>query len=108
MSKEYFELRQKFPDRIPVLLHSLSKRTIVLKDHKFLVPKSLKIGEFMFIIRSRLHITAETAIFIFVKKQTESTYVIPLASASVETIAENFAYIEGHLPIFVATENTFG
>lgn len=112
MNSEYENLRIKFPSRIPVILHKMRGRCVrtEFKDDKYLVPKDLAIAHFMFILRNRLKskLKDTEAIFLFVKEESTENYSIPLSSDSFETLFEKFGFKDGHLPIYFASENTFG
>lgn len=71
VAKRYAEssrLKQKYPDRIPVILKtSDSKPKLTLKKAKFLVPMDLTISQFIYVARRYVNegISPEEAVFIF-------------------------------------------
>lgn len=62
-------IRQKYPDRIPVICEKVEKSDIPTIDKKkYLVPADLTVGQFVYVIRKRIKLSPEKAIFIFVEE----------------------------------------
>ena len=62
-------IRQKYPDRIPVICEKVEKSDIPTIDKKkYLVPSDLTVGQFVYVIRKRIKLSPEKAIFIFVNE----------------------------------------
>lgn len=62
-------IRDKYPDRIPVICEKVDKSDIPTVDKKkYLVPADLTVGQFVYVIRKRIKLNAEKAIFIFVNQ----------------------------------------
>jgi GABA(A) receptor-associated protein len=61
-------IMNKYPDRIPVLVtrNKYSTNTPDIDKHKYLVPTDLSMGQLMFVIRKRLKLNPEKALFLFV------------------------------------------
>jgi GABA(A) receptor-associated protein len=66
------------------------------------VPADLTVGQFVYVIRKRIKLSAEKAIFIFVKDQ------LPPAAALMSSIYEEHKDEDGFLYITYSGENTFG
>ncbi|ORY23604.1 light chain 3 [Neocallimastix californiae] len=65
--KEAMKIREKYVDRIPCIVEKAERSQIQdIDKNKFLVPSSLTIGQFMYVIRKRLKLQQEDAIFLFV------------------------------------------
>lgn len=61
------KIRRKYPDRIPVIVEKAPKsRFMDLDKKKYLVPSDLTIGQFYFLIRKRIHLRPEDALFFFI------------------------------------------
>lgn len=61
------KIRKKYPDRIPVIVEKAPKARIgELDKKKYLVPSDLTVGQFYFLIRKRIHLRPEDALFFFV------------------------------------------
>eukprot|EP01136_Pigoraptor_vietnamica_P020801 Opistho-1_new@70193 len=101
--QEAQRIRQKYPDRIPVIVERDEKSDIAEIDKKkYLVPADLTVGQFVYVIRKRIKLSPEKAIFIFVKN------VLPPTSAAMATIYEEQKDEDGFLYITYSGENTFG
>lgn len=62
-------IRQKYPDRIPVICEKVAKSDIPTIDKKkYLVPADLTVGQFVYVIRKRIKLSSEKAIFMFVNE----------------------------------------
>ncbi|VDL59461.1 unnamed protein product [Hymenolepis diminuta] len=60
------KIKRKYPDRIPVIVEKHPGSQISdLDKHKFLVPNDITVAQFMWIIRRRLQLSAEKALFLF-------------------------------------------
>ncbi|GAW01934.1 Autophagy-related protein 8 [Lentinula edodes] len=87
-------IRQKYPDRIPVICEKADRTDIPTIDKKkYLVPSDLTVGQFVYVIRKRIKLAPEKAIFIFVDE------VLPPTAALMSAIYEEHNY---------SGENTFG
>jgi len=96
-------IRSKYPDRIPVICEKADKSDIPdIDKKKYLVPQDLTVGQFMYVIRKRIRLPPERAIFIFVGT------VIPQQASLMSTIYEEAKDADGFLYITYSGENTFG
>lgn len=93
----------KYPNRVPVLVTRLKGSKIELIDReKYLVPRHLTMGEFVCVIRSRLKLPPEKAIFLFVNG------VIPSITTSVSEVYECHKSNDNFLRVLYTEENVFG
>ena len=98
-----FEMRNKHPDRIPVVVEKAARSDIATVDKKkYLVPANLTMGQFVYVIRKRIDLSPETAIFIYVDN------VLPPTSSAMSLIYEEYKDKDGFLHITYSGENTFG
>ncbi|KZV94091.1 light chain 3 [Exidia glandulosa HHB12029] len=96
-------IRQKYPDRIPVICEKADKTDIPTIDKKkYLVPSDLTVGQFVYVIRKRIKLAPEKAIFIFVDE------VLPPTAALMSAIYEEHKDEDGFLYVTYSGENTFG
>ncbi|CCM02884.1 uncharacterized protein FIBRA_04998 [Fibroporia radiculosa] len=96
-------IRQKYPDRIPVICEKADKTDIPTIDKKkYLVPSDLTVGQFVYVIRKRIKLAPEKAIFIFVDE------VLPPTAALMSAIYEEHKDEDGFLYVSYSGENTFG
>ncbi|KAF3448356.1 hypothetical protein FNV43_RR09069 [Rhamnella rubrinervis] len=100
---EAARIREKYPDRIPVIVEKGEKSDIPNIDKKkYLVPSDLTVGQFVYVIRKRIKLSAEKAIFIFVDN------VLPPTGAIMSAIYEEKKDEDGFLYVTYSGENTFG
>ena len=95
----------KYPDRIPVICQKTKSNTNSIPDldkHKYLVPSDLTAGQLIYVIRKRLNLKENKAIFLFINN------VLPPTSYSLEYLYELYKDDDGFLYITYSGENTFG
>ncbi|GAB5354116.1 hypothetical protein AAMO2058_000091900 [Amorphochlora amoebiformis] len=101
---ESSRIRAKYPDRVPVICErcNKSRSLAALEKNKFLVPADLTIGQFQFVVRKRLDITPEKAMFLFCGGKPA------VGSKSMAMLYKNNKDKDGFLYITYAGENTYG
>ncbi|GLI67447.1 hypothetical protein VaNZ11_011640 [Volvox africanus] len=100
---EAARIKEKYPDRIPVIVEKAERSDIPdIDKKKYLVPSDLTVGQFVYVIRKRIKLSPEKAIFIFVKN------VLPPTAALMSSIYEDHKDEDGFLYITYSGENTFG
>ncbi|KAH9621250.1 hypothetical protein KSS87_010063 [Heliosperma pusillum] len=100
---EAARIREKYSDRIPVIVEKAERSDIPNIDKKkYLVPADLTVGQFVYVIRKRIKLSAEKAIFIFVDN------VLPPTGAIMSAIYEEKKDEDGFLYVTYSGENTFG
>ncbi|KAA6379125.1 MAG: putative autophagy-related protein [Streblomastix strix] len=97
----------KYPDRVPVICERAEKSDIPEIDKKkFLVQSDMTIGQFVYVIRKRIKLSPEKAIFVFIDNS------IPPTAAVMSTIYAQYKMKhptdDGFLYITYSGENTFG
>ena len=98
-------IMEKYSDRIPVICEkakSASKDCPVINKHKYLVPLDFTIGQFVYVIRKRLKLPPEKAIFIFING------FIPPSSFLIINMYNSYRDCDGYLYVNYTFENTFG
>ena len=95
----------KYPDRIPVLVtrNERSSTTPFIDKNKYLVPCDLTIGQLLYVIRKRLHMSPERALFLFVDNMIVSNSELVSSVYSVSHDPE-----DGFLHVVYSCENVFG
>merc|ERR1712083_530785 len=94
---------KKYPDRLPVIVEKAPNSDIPdIDKKKYLVPADLTVGQFVYVIRKRIKLTPEKAIFIFVKD------VLPSTAALMSKVYEDHKGEDGFLYVTYSGENTFG
>jgi GABA(A) receptor-associated protein len=102
---ESTKIREKYPDRIPIICEKDPKSKIKEVDKtKYLVPNDLTVSQFSFIIRKRLEMNKESALFLLVAGKHSIT-----GDLSISEIYEKYKDPEdGFLYIAYASELTWG
>lgn len=101
--KESKNIITKYPDRVPVIVEKQETSDVVdIDKNKFLVPCDLTVGQFVYVIRKRMKMPPEKAIFVFVDNH------IPMQSSLMSSIYDQSKDKDGFLYIKYAGENTFG
>lgn len=97
-------IREKHPDRIPVICEKADTSSDVpdIDKKKYLVPADLTTGQFLYVIRKRLKLPAEKALFLFVNG------TIPPTASLLNNIFEANKDEDGFLYLTYSGENTFG
>ncbi|KAK2552950.1 Gamma-aminobutyric acid receptor-associated protein [Acropora cervicornis] len=112
------KIRKKYPDRVPANLiyapfHILSNEVVIvekapkarigdLDKKKYLVPSDLTVGQFYFLIRKRIHLRPEDALFFFVNN------VIPPTSATMGQLYQEHHEEDFFLYIAYSDESVYG
>jgi GABA(A) receptor-associated protein len=91
---------EKYPNRIPCIL---SSSQIQIKKNKFLVPELLTLGQFVYIIRKKIRLSPEKAIFIFINGTKLCS-----GSAVLSDIYKQNKNEDGFLYLVMSEENSFG
>lgn len=97
-------IRDKYPDRIPVIVERSSKSSNIadVGNRKYLVPGDLSVGQFVYVLRKRIKLGPESAMFIFVGN------TLPSPTASMASLYDDKKDSDGFLYVKYSGENTFG
>ncbi|KAG5561342.1 hypothetical protein RHGRI_004390 [Rhododendron griersonianum] len=96
-------IREKYADRIPVIVEKAERSDIPdIDKKKYLVPADLTVGQFVYVVRKRINLSAEKAIFVFVKN------TLPPTAALMSAIYKENKDEDGFLYMTYSGENTFG
>ena len=102
-SDEATRIKKKYPDRIPVIVEKEQPCSIPdIDKNKFLVPKDLTVSQFMYIIRKRVKIKSEEAIFLFINNS------LPASSELMSSVYENNKDEDQFLYATLSGETAFG
>ncbi|XP_018480647.1 autophagy-related protein 8a isoform X1 [Raphanus sativus] len=100
---EATRIREKYPDRVPVIVEKAGQSDVPdIDKRKYLVPADLTVGQFVYVVRKRIKLGAEKAIFVFVKN------TLPPTAALMSAIYEEHKDEDGFLYMTYSGENTFG
>lgn len=95
----------KYPDKIPIICEKNINASIhcpTIDKNKYLLSKDLTIGQFIYVIRKRLNISSEKALFLFIGNTIPSSTNSILSVYNLYKEADNFLYVS------YSFENTFG
>ena len=81
---EAMRIRQKYPERIPIYVtkNPSCKDLPDIKNKKYLVPLDLTVGQFIFVLRKKIELPPECALFLFVNN------VLPPTASLISQIYE--------------------
>lgn len=99
---EFRRITLRHPLSVPVIVQPKCPQTVDIDKSKFMVPKGLEYCRFLYVIRTRLKMRKDQAIFMFVDNR------LPAASTTIGSIHEAHAAEDGFLYVTYAFENTFG
>lgn len=99
-------IKDKYPDRIPIICEkSLMKNSSTIPNldkTKYLVPKDLTIGQFIWVIRKRLKLEPSEALCLFANGHMMTS------SSTMNVVYDNHKDVDGFLYLKYCNENTFG
>jgi GABA(A) receptor-associated protein len=96
------KILSKYPDRIPVIIKKGNKEAPDIDRHKYLVPKDITFSTFTCIIRKRLKLRSDQAIFIMANNTLINQ------SEIMSSIYNKYKCKDGSLELTYSTESTFG
>jgi GABA(A) receptor-associated protein len=100
---ESLRIREKYPDRIPIIVQmSKSADLPSLDKHKYLVPQDLTIGQFVYVIRKRIKLKPEKALYVYLNN------TLPATASLILNAYEQHKDLDGFLYFSVSGESTFG
>jgi GABA(A) receptor-associated protein len=102
--KESGRIIIKYNNRIPIIVEVNKQHLneLILDKYKYLVPFDLTVGQFLYVLRKRLKISSEKALFILFNNE------LPPNSDMVSNVYKNKKDDDGFLYATVSLESTFG
>ena len=100
--KESTTIKQKYTDRTPIIVERNGINVPDIDKQKFLVPNDLTVGQFLYVIRKRIKLNQDQALFIYINN------ILPPTSESICQIYNNYSDPDGFLYVQYSGENTFG
>lgn len=103
-TREAARIYEKFPGRIPCIVQKASnaKTMPTIDKEKFLVPGDLTIGQFIFVIRKRIVLDSDKALFLFVGN------TLPTTGSLMRELYRSHQDPDGFLYLTYCGESTFG
>ena len=101
---ESTKVKNKHSDRIPCIVEKCHKchKISSIDKKKFLVPNDLTMGQFIYIIRKRINLKPDEALFVLVNNTLQPS------SITISEVYETQADKDGFLYVVYSSENTFG
>jgi len=94
---------EKFPDRVPVIVTKAPKCDLADIDRKkYLVPKGLTVGQFLYILRKRINLPSEKSMYLFAGRK------LPVVGAPIDELYKHHVDDDGFLYLVYSSESTFG
>lgn len=100
--QEARNIMNKYPSRIPIICERYLQSDPNIDRKKYLVPDDLSISNFLYVIRKRIKLKPEEALYLFVNEK------ILTGSSFLSYTYENNKDKDGFLYIKYTMENTFG
>ena len=103
--KESENIKKKYPTRIPVIVERFNKCKNIeeIDKNKYLVPDDLTASQLIYVIRKRIKIPPELAIFIFCGEGK-----LVNSGHTMRSIYDNYKDKDGFVYIVYSGESTFG
>lgn len=101
--REGFRMRQKYRDRVPVIVQKASGSVLPdIDKNKFLVPEDVSFAQFTFVVRKRIRMRDTQNLFLICNRK------IPLGETPMRVVYDQCAAQDGFLYVRYALEDTFG
>ena len=101
--KESLHIIKKYSERIPIIVQKDKKCNFnEIDKSKYLVPKDMKMGQFIYIIRKRIILEPSQTLFIMINNRMVTS------SDIMSNVYDCNADEDGFLYITYSSENTFG
>jgi len=100
---EATRIMQKYPNSVPVIISASTPIGKRLDKRKFLCPRDITFGQFLTVVRSRLRLTSEDALFGFLTNNK-----IPNIGDCIGTLYDLHHNNDRMLHLSITEETTFG
>ena len=100
---ESTRIKQKYPTRVPIIVYNNNFTDLQeLDKHKYLVPNDMTLGQFIYIIRNKLKLEPEKALFMHVNN------TMPPISILLSNLYKEHCDKDGYLYCTISSESAFG
>ena len=97
------KILEKYPDRVPVYVNKKEGSNVQeITKHKYLVPKEMTMGNFIYVLRKNITLKSSQALFVFVDNLIVSN------SEMLGEIYNRHKNEDGFLYVIYSSESTFG
>jgi len=100
------QLRLRYPNRAPVIFEPINNNCPKLDKNKFLTPYDVLMSSLITIVRARLRLSKNEALYFFIK--VGAKMIIPNGDLLVAYLYEIYKGVDGFLRIYYGSENTYG
>lgn len=108
-SDKVHNLREKYPDKVPVIV-SRDKKSTNIQDIgtiKYLVQDNITVGQFVYLLRKKIKIDSIESIYLYAKYKNKS--IALNNTLEMITVFEKYKNVnDNKLYLIYAGENTFG
>ncbi|XP_004931350.2 microtubule-associated proteins 1A/1B light chain 3C isoform X2 [Bombyx mori] len=103
--EEVMAIKSKFPTKIPLIVERYHKERNLptLDKKKFLVPEDITMSQFLVIIRNRIRVKPNQALYLIINNRSMLSMSLTMAQAY-----ENYGDEDGFLYITYASQEVFG
>ena len=102
--EEYQRICTKYPDLIPVICEKMENCKLPESQRrKYLVPRDITMGQFKYVIRKRIELQPNQALFVFVNHS-----ILAPTNQCISDVHKEHADEDGFLYMSYTGENTFG
>ena len=103
--EEALRIRTKYPELIPVICEKTASSTDLptIDRRKYLVPPDLTVGQLLYVVRKRIQMKPDKALFMFVN----GAHLAP-SSQLLTQVYDDHKDDDGFLYFSYSSENTFG
>lgn len=102
--EEAKKMRTKFPQKVPIIVEKNPKSQVENIDkRKYIFPSEYTTGQLMTVIRERLKLKPEEALFLFLGDNT-----LPMMSQTLGAVYNAHKDTDGFLYVMYSAESTFG
>jgi len=100
---ESTKIMKKYSNRIPVVVEKDPRSKLNdIDKNKFLVPNDMTLAQFIYIIRKRIKLSSEQALFLFINNQLSTNH------CTMNEIYQTHKDNDGFIYILYTSENSFG
>ncbi len=92
-----------YPTKIPMIVEQSGHSLASIEKKKFLTPSNLSISQFILVLRKRISLEQEKALFLYV-----GSNCMPRSTDTIGQLYQQFKDEDGFLYITYVGENTFG
>ncbi|KAJ8954210.1 hypothetical protein NQ318_005805 [Aromia moschata] len=104
--EEILAIRSRFPSKIPIMVQRYHRESHLpqLDKSRYLVPQDLAMSQFLSVIRNRINLNPNQALYLLVNNRSMMSLSLTLG----QVYAEHANTEDGYLYITYASQETFG